>query len=229
MKIGDYLIPHALRQLAQDKEIQGMVLDLYLRRDKKDSLWIYLPYANKRQMEFAPKEELNEELREEGYDPYFKLKDTSLISELEYLNVLHRPEENNFFDDEDGSFIATVVIDKPDFIDYLYNWIKDSEYILNYGIFSLHKYTGEAYCEDNKYTFDTSKGLFRVMKAFLENTKHILTFNEIVDKFQGEHVVDYDPQRVYQAINDIKDKLKMTGKFSKLFLTSDGTYLLKSL
>ncbi|MCL4384179.1 hypothetical protein M1116_01905 [Patescibacteria group bacterium] len=217
-------ISYLLRKLILNEELGNVVRYIYEKRTEINTVSVYLPLANKRMNEIAE----NPNLHDEGFDSCFEKDDCLLIDELIRLQVLARPKEFNYCEDDDGSFIATVVVKNPSFIEHLYEWINDKKLIISYGIFCLHTFTGEAYCLDNRYDFDTNDGLYRIFKAFLEEPTHVLSYLQIINKFLDDEVKDCDELRVQQAIYNIKRKLNMDGELSKLFLAADKKYYLRT-
>ena len=218
-------ITYLLRKIILNNDLKYMVRYLYERRMEKEALSVYLPLANDRMNEIAE----NPELHDEGFDSCFEKDDSTLINELIRLKVLSRPKEYNFSEDDDGSFIATVKVENPDSVEHFYKWIRGQDYIINYGVFSLHTFTGEAYCMDNRYDFDTSMGLFRVYKAFLEEPTHILSYVQIHNLFHRENITNVSEAKfINQTISEIREKLKMTEALSKLLIPADKKYLLIS-
>lgn len=226
MKMNDFVISYSLRQLAQNKDIQNIVLKLNEKKSSKDIVSVYLPLANECICKIAE----NPNLRDQGFDSCYELSDSKLINELIKIKVLSTTNDYVFTEDDGGAYVADIMISNPSFIEHYYQWIKDECHILNYGIFSLHTFTGEAYCMDNRYKFDTSKGLFRVFKAFLEEPTHVLSYIQIHNIFYEENIIDVSKAKfINQTISEIREKLKMTNKFSKLLIPADKRYLLKSL
>lgn len=225
MKMNDFVISYSLRQLAQNKDIQNIVLKLNEKKSSKDIVSVYLPLAN----ECISKIAENPNLRDQGFDSCYELSDSKLINDLIKIKVLSTANDYVFTEDDDGSVVADIMISNPSFIGHYYQWIKDADHILNYGIFSLHTFTGEAYCDNCEYFFHTNKGLFRVFKAFLTEPTHILNYKQIYDSFQeGNKIkVDYYKEAVHQIIGEIREKLNMKGNKSKLFLPSDNKYYLR--
>lgn len=232
MKTSNVSLNYKIRELAKDKDNVSIITDLYKNRDSKSDTSIYLPIANRRF------DEICEDPSHEGYeklnDICFTLNDTSFLRTLEDLKVLKISMLTVDDDGEGGGmgYIAVVQIRNSDYIEHLHEWVMDSNLILNYGIFSLHIFTGEAYCLDNKYKFHTGKGLFRVLRAFLEEKTHILGFQTIYKTFHAdEKEINMDlmlPESIHQVIGDIKENLMMKGKLSKFFITSSSQYILKS-
>lgn len=220
MKKADLGINYSLRKLLQDRDIQAVVSDLYKSRKSTDVVTVFLPLANKR-------------LAEIGFDPNhknrenlvvcFTLNDSLLLNELFKLGVLSKEEGT----DDDEGLSAFVKINSPEFIERLYEWVKDTSLIVNYGIFSLHTFTGEAYCLDNKYIFHTNKGLFRVFQAFLKEPTHILAYGKIYNIFQDSDRLTCGSETIHQIIGEVREKLQMKGKLSKLFIPSSDKYILK--
>lgn len=227
MKKPDFSITFSLRKLIQDEDIQSLIADLYGKRKETVMTTVFLPLANKRIAEigFDPDHEGAENFEE----LCFSLDDTLLLTELEKLKVL----SIKIFtvDDDGGSFIAMVKIINQEYIQQIYEWITDKDLIINYGIFSLHTFTGEAYCLDNKYIFHTGKGLFRVFRSFLEEPTHILDYQTIYKMFyKGEKDVlisQMGSEQIHQIIGDIREKLLMKDELSRLFITSSNQYVLK--
>lgn len=224
MKRFDLAIPYSLRKLVEDKNIQNMIAELNEKKDEKGGISIYFPLANSCMNRIA----LNPNLYEEGFDSCFKLNDSLLVNELIRMKILSKSSDCYGWDD-DTSSVYGLVIEKPNYIKHLYEWAREINTILNYGIFSIHTFTGEAYCEDSEYTFHTSKGLFVVFKAFLAEPTHILSYKQIYDLFQKSNKVkvDYYKEAVHQIIGEIREKLNMKGSKSKLFLPSDNKYFLR--
>lgn len=227
MKNKDLAIGYALRQTLSDKDVQSLISDMYKARDQK-VVSVYLPLANKQY------EKICEDPYHEGSDKIeelcFQQADTKFLKTLESLKVL---TIKTLMDDDDGEgggmgFIANVVIKRPEYIAHLYEWIKDAGLILNYGIFSLHTFTGESYCLDSMYVFHTGKGLFRVFKRFLEEPTHILAYEVIYHTFQGSDKLTFGSEQVHQIIGEIREKLQMKHKLSALFRPSNDTYILRS-
>ncbi|MCX6793722.1 MAG: hypothetical protein NTY06_01310 [Candidatus Gottesmanbacteria bacterium] len=226
MNNNDLGISYSLRKSLQDKDIQSVISDLYENRAKKDAVSIYLPFANKRYDEIC--DDPYHEGSDKANDLYFALDDTKLLKLLERTKILKIKELSDDDDGEGGGMglVAMVTIIKPEYIEHLYEWIKDDSFILNYGIFSLHTFTGEAYCRDNQYIFHTNKGLFRVFQAFLTEPTHILPYQKIYNYFQGGEKPKCGAEKVHQIIGEVKEKLRMTGKLSKLFIPSEDKYFL---
>ena len=222
MKKINSSITYSLRELIRDEHIQSIVSDLYRNRTSK-GVSVFLPLANERFNKIASDPE------HEGVDNLdelcFHLDDTLLLDEFIKLNILSVSKDCT---DEDDDFTMCVRINDPEFIEHVYGWIKDKNLILNYGFFSLHTFTGEAYCLDNKYIFHTNKGLFRVFRAFLEEPTHILTYAKIYNTFQDSDRLTYRSEAIHQIIGEIKEKLYMKGSLSKLFIPSSDKYYLKS-
>jgi len=228
MKNGDMAISYTLRKLAFDKTIQGMVKGLYEEKDTVGPISLYLPYANDRMNKVNENMYLNGE--EVEYDSCFKLEDSQLINELTRLGVLSHKSDVKFYewDDENGSACG-LIIKNPAFIEHYHKWIRDLEHILNYGVFSLHTFTGEAYCLDNRGDFKTSSGIFRVFQELMRDPSHVLTYNQVADLCFEEHVQDFEVQVVHQAIYDIREKLKIKGDMSELIVSADKKYLLRTM
>lgn len=225
IKNDDFVISYTLRQLAKDKNIQHIVKELNERKSSKDIIPIYLPLANECINKIAD----DPNLHEQGFNSCYELSDSLLINELINIKVLSTPNDYVFTENDNGLFVADIIINNPDFIEHYYEWIKDADHILNYGIFSLHTFTGEAYCLDNKSVFPTDSGIFRVFKAFIQEPTHILSYNQINSVFINDDIQDPDSLVIQQAIYKIKKKLDMEGEFKKLFLPSGNKYLLRSL
>jgi uncharacterized protein YfkK (UPF0435 family) len=215
------IIPFSLRELIKDKDIQGMVSDLYKHRKGTDPVTIFLPLTNDRFNKIASDPD------HEGIENFNEIRltfDESLfLDELFKLRVLVYSEEC-----ANEDFSACVKIINPEFIEQIYEWIKDKDLIINYGIFSLHTFTGEAYCLDSKYIFHTNKGLFRVFQAFLKEPTHILAYKKIYNIFQDSDKLTSGSETIHQIIGEIREKLQMKGKLSKLFIPSSDSYILKS-
>jgi hypothetical protein len=228
LKNGEIVIPYTLRRLVMDKAIQGMVGELNEKKNAKGPISVYLPLANDQMNRICENQLLCEELG--GFDSCFNLDDSLLISELTNIGVLsHTANDNSYgWNDEDSSLWG-MEVNSPEFIEHLFNWVRDKDLILNYGIFSLHTFTGEAYCMDNRYDFDTSKGLFRVFRAFLEEPAHILSYIQIHNLFYEESITEASKAKfINQTIGEIREKLKMTTEFSKLLIPADKKYLLRA-
>lgn len=217
-------INYSLRELIRDKTIQSMVSCLYEIRQRNDVIAVSLPLANSRF--FLICEDPYHEDSDNIEKLCFHLKDSLFIDELIKLDVLSKGECTDEYDE----FSAYVKIVNSNFIEGLYEWIKDKDLIINYGIFSLHTFTGEGYCVDNKYSFHTNKGLFRVFKAFLQKPTHILNDREIFQTFYDStsDALKLRVEIVHQIIGEIREKLSMKGELSKLFLRTGNQYLLKS-
>lgn len=218
-------ITYSIRKLIQDKDIQWMVSGLYKNMRSEEAVFVSLPLANKRFNKIAddPDHEGAEKLNE----LCFNLEDSMLLNELLELKIISISREGMGDDDD---FAVYVKINNPEFIEELHEWVKDSALILNYGIFSLHTFTGEAYCLDNKCVFHTGKGLFRVFKAFLKGQTHILDYTTIYMMFhEGNNRRQLGPLpfEIHQIVGDIREKLGMKGKLSKLLISSSNQYLLK--
>lgn len=207
MKQKDFSINYSLRKLIQDKFIQSMVADLYKHRKETDPVTIFLPLTNDRFNKIASDPD------HEGIENFEELcltfDDSLFLNELFKLRVLSKKE----CADED--FSACVKIINPEFIEHIHAWIKDKNLIINYGIFSLHTFSGEAYCLDNKYVFHAGKRSFRVFRSFLEEPTHILDYQTIYKIFyKGEKnrpTYRMSPTQIHQIIGDIREKLHMKG------------------
>lgn len=230
MKIrNDIRIPRDVRQLLSGKEIRDVVADLYrnLKKNDNDLVSVYLPLANKRFLQIC------EDPYHQGSDRIdqlcFSLDDTKLLKALEKQKVIIIKGITEDEDDEGNGtgFIAGITISEPEYIRHLHNWAKDFNLIVNYGVFSLHSFTGEVYCMDNKYIFHTGRGLFRVFLEFLTEPTHILTYRRIYDLFQRVEGADFDNFAIHQIVGEIREKLHMTGKLSELLVTAGDRYLLK--
>jgi hypothetical protein len=223
MKTRNIKIPYSLREFVRDEAIQRMARKLYESKEIKGPVRVYLPLAEKRFNVIA--EDPNHEDRDKIDELCFNLKDSQFIDELFRLKVLSKPEKPYLED-----FETAVTIEDPEFLDYLHHWLEDQALILNYGVFSLHTFTGEGYCHDNNYFFHTGKGLYRVFRAFLENPAHILTYGRIYQTFQGNEkaISSYGSETINQIVGEIREKLAMKGKLSKLFLPSNDSYFLRS-
>lgn len=223
MKKSDFAISFKLRKLAQNEIIKKMVSELNEKRHCTETVSAFLYLANEHFNEICSNPNRYED-RDEAYGESFDLNDSKLIKELINIKVLSKSEIMMGDDDDFSAFFKIII---PEYIEHYYEWTKDSSLILNYGIFSLHKFTGEAYCQDNKYIFDTNDGLFRVFKEFLSEPTHILSYKKINDIFKNDNFNEPDPLVVQQAIYKIKRKLGMEGEIGKLFLSSDREYFLR--
>jgi len=229
MKKNENSIPYVIRKLIQNRDIQGMIADLYKNRISKNVFNIYLPLVNERFTDLCI-DQYHDHTND--FDNSISRNDMVLLNELEKLQIINN---DGITEDEDGDgqglgFVAMVTIINPQFIELLYKWIKDTELIINYGIFSLHTFSGEAYCQDNKGKFHTGKGLFRVFLTFLKEKNHILDYSRIYKIYhEDEKNVDMEkmvPEDIHQIIHDIKDNLSMKGSLSKLFMPSSNQYIL---
>lgn len=233
-------ITYSLRSLLEDIDLQGVAKELYQKRNSEKEVSIFLPLANDCADKIASGVATN--IGSSDLKDCWNLKDTMLLGELEKFKVL-AVKLITEGDDSAGrtiGFVAIVKINNQSFLEYLNGWVDDLSYITNYGIFSLHAFSGEAYCLDHKYIFHTNKGLFRVFLAFLKEPTHTLSFKRIFQEFtanldvcsandQETGKVSYSSESIHQIIGEIREKLLMKGKLSKLFLISGDTYLLKTL
>lgn len=237
-KIG---LSYTVRKLVQINEIQNLVKSLHENRQSKDPAKIYLPLVNECVTKIIEKASINRE----GFDldPCFNSDDVSFLRELEKHKVISL--KDIYEDEEDevvkidgrlelapyGYYTADVIVNDVKFIENLNRWVNDLPSIINYGIFSLNTITGEAYCLNNVGIFLPNSGMLSVLKAFLNEPSHCLSYERIYRLFHGdEKEIDIylmTPQSIHQIIWDIRDKLFMTGKLSKLFVSSSNQYALR--
>ncbi|KKT39029.1 MAG: hypothetical protein UW22_C0002G0005 [Candidatus Gottesmanbacteria bacterium GW2011_GWB1_44_11c] len=161
----------------------------------------------------------------------FDTPDYQLIEELTKNKVISSdigPDENESW------FALTKIINKP-LLKKCYQWVRDilSGDVLNYGVFSLNLNTGEAYCLDNSTRLTPSRGLFHLLKAFMKNPKHELTLQEIIyyrssDVYESPASVSLirNKHLVYENIKDVKERLRMKGKLTKLIVSTGKGYKL---
>lgn len=239
MKRKDIDISYAFRSLLQDINVSALVLEIYKEAKISKGKFIHYPKNIYKCYDMV----LNKvyELSLEDYDK--EINKCEKMSDNLYIELLIR--EKIIFGKygisiskyeksvDDGHKVLEVEeIDMDRFKEHV-EWIKDSSLIRNYEIFSLHTFTGKAYCLNNSCVFHTDKGLFRVFKAFIEEPTHILSFKQIFQIYHGGTsealTLKLTPQDIYQIIGEIREKLQMKGKLSKLFLPSGDKYLLKSL
>ncbi len=232
-------IPYIFRSLLQDANVSALVLEIYEEAKISKGKFIYYPKNIYKCYDIA----LNKayKLSLEDYDKeinkcektpdnlYIKLLIKEKIIIGKYEISMSKYEKSV---DDGHKVIEVEEIDMDRFREHV-EWIKDSSLIRNYEIFSLHTFTGKAYCLDSSCVFHTDKGLFRVFKAFIEEPTHILSFKQIFQIYHGGTsetlTLKLTPQDIYQIIGEIREKLQMRGKLSKLFLPSGDKYLLKSL
>ena len=225
---------YTIRKLVQIKEVQNIVRFLYENRHSKDEVEIFLPLVNNCVNATIKKAAVN--MDNFNLDPCYSLEDFTFLKELEVSKVISIKDlcdrdESGDYTRSGGDDLALVTIGKPKFIETLCGWVNDLPHILSYGPFSLDTTTGEAYCMDKQYNFRTNGGEFEVLKAFLEASNKSLSFVEIYKLShpdeQLEDEKDISQQAVHQMIGDIRDRLSMKGKLSKLFLPSSKRYFLK--
>jgi len=223
MKKSDLAIPYSVRSLLQVKQNHQIIFDLYKSIKYNEVAYFFLYIVNESWNKIA------EDPYHEGADDFWKkvndFDDSRLLIELCKLKIISRKNES-LVDDE---FSVCVEVEIPKYIEKFHYWLEDERLILNCGMFSLHTFTGESYCGNNKYNFHTSRGLFRVFKAFLTEPTHILTYNQIRSIFMDnpEEKAD-DRLKIHQTIGEIKEKLNMKGEFSELFVSSGKEYLLRT-
>ena len=213
-------------------------MGLYQIRKRKAPVFIYMPLTNKCISNFYAHSSDNsdeEVLRQQGMIPdyCFNQSDYRFLEELRKLRALRILLKESGFD-TDINWYARIQINNPLVIERVYQWMQDdrSKRILHYGIFSLNLYTGEAYCKDNQYIFDPHRGMFKIFKAFLENKKHELSYEEIYAINQNkakEETGEVDSAiklTAQQNIGDIKERLSMKGELAKLFVPTGMSYML---
>ncbi len=219
MKMGDIWIDYNLRYLIQNENIRAILLDLYEQRNRTGILNIFLPIANSRFNDFALNPKKDTDQTEDVLKSCLELEDTELLNELAKMRVVTLTQSTI---DED--FHVGVIIRDIGSLEQLYQWSKDKKYIINYGIFSLHTLTGVGYCLNNRYHFRPGSGLFSVFKGFISKPTHTLSYKEIARIFSGNKT--RGKHEINQIIGELKEKFKMKGKLSRLFIPSDSKYLL---
>lgn len=231
MKNENFILNHKIRHLILNKEVQEIVKDLFKMHNSMKEAIIYLPLLN--DCIYRTIKKASVEMGSFNIENCFNMEDVILLEELNKLKVL---ELKDVFEKEANEgmglgYVATILIKNKKYIEFLYQWICDLRLIINYGIFSLHTFTGEAYCLDSKYIFHTNKGLFRVFKAFIEEPTHIFTYKQIYQHYQDStaDTLRYNSETIHQIIGEIREKLQMKGKLSKLFLPAGDRYILKNI
>lgn len=227
-----------LRQLLENEAVREVVTVLHQKGEHGGKTFIYMPLVNKCISDFYshPADDVrNMMLQQEGRIPdyCFNQLDYQLLEELQRLGILKILYQESGFDDN-SSWIAHIKTISLSAMKKIYQWMQDNQNkrIFNYGIFSLNIYTGEAYCKDNQYIFRPHRGMFKIFKAFLENQRHELSYEEIYAISQNkakEETEDADSAikiTVQQNIGDIKERLGMKGKLAKLFVPTGMSYML---
>lgn len=218
-------IPFSLRNILNYKEAQNIIAYLYKKREAKDKIRIFLPIVTKKINDHFEKVNAQDYYRNEEIPDYcFDQNDLRAIPELGKLGALKIIIEPVM--DDDGTWWSVVLIRNSSIIEEIYAWTKDIAYILSYGIFSLNTLIGESYCGDYKTKFHTSRGFYRVFKAFLENPNHELSFKEILSNHQDKPEPNDDSRAVHEIIVDLRKKLRMKGKLSKLLIPTGKAYKL---
>ena len=219
--------------MVQIKEVQDVVRSLYESRQSRGKVEVYLRLVSNCANGIINKAAKNRS--NFNLDSCYDVADASFLRELEVFRVV---SISDYYDKDaegeytsDGIFdYALVTINDPIYIQSLNGWVNDLPNILNYGIFSLNTITGEAYCLDNGDTFLPYSGMFRVLKAFLNESSHCLSYENIYRVFRDEKDPDLSrmtPEAIHQIIGDIREKLSMKGKLSKLFVSSSNQYVLR--
>jgi hypothetical protein len=214
-------IPYSLRKLILDKEVHDVIIELNSKRNSTEPVTIYLPQSDKDFEDLMCHPNRRETV---DVNECFMNNDSYLIDELKRLGIITKKKDAYGWDDHTGSLYG-ILINEPVFIEHLNEWVKDSDKIISYQVFSLHTFTGEAYCLDNRYDFDTNDGLFRIFKAFLQESSHELSYQQIINFYLNDQVSDWDDLTVQQAIYRIKKRLGM----KDLLLAADKHYYLRSL
>lgn len=226
MKMRDVPLDYEVRQLLRDSQIKPILASLYNSRKHNGFFQVQLSIANEQFNKYA-------HLQSSGlsaYDPsevnwsiFLQHNDMKLINELKKLNIIQVGSMDY------AGFCLEVAINDSDYIEKMRYWFMDNKDILIYGLFTLDTLTGEAYFQNYRYVFQPNMGFYRVMRAFLEKPDHTLSHKEISCAYQGTENISLAKEGsvVNQIIGDLRERLKMRGKMSNLFVPSDRKYLLR--
>lgn len=227
-------IPVSLQMLLRDERVRRVVEQLYKERDKSGEIFVYLPLVSSATNHYFGSEADYQRGNNSLPDYLFDNDDTRLVEKFEELEILQ--DAGGITMDEKRGFVAMVTTQNPPAIKEIYEWMKKQDFsrFLFYGVFSLNTITGEGYCGDHKTKFHTGRTIYKVYKAFLENQNHALSFKTILslyyDRPESEIKIDlqdkYRWRKVHETAVDLRKKLGMKGKLSKLLITSGEEYIL---
>lgn len=226
-------IPYHIRVLLSERSATSTLRAILLEQEKSgDKIKVSLPLLE------SSIEKYIEDYKSSHSDTptkipnsVFDTPDYQLIEALTKNKVI----SSDIGPDEDMSWFALIKILNKPFLEKCYQWARDASKgnIISYGVFSLHRFTGEAYCSDTGTRLTPSRGLFHLFKAFLERAGHELTLQEIIyyrdqDRFKnpGNVKLELNKHLVYENIKDLKERLQMKGKLTKLFVSTGKGYKL---
>lgn len=222
----DVPLDFEIRQLLQDVQIKPLLSSLYKNRKNTSHSQVQLPIANERFNIYAALQSSGLSAHDPtdiNIDSFFEFNDMKLLKELNDLKVVGIIKVH--YED----FSVSLVVKDADYIEKMRYWFMNNEEIVLYGLFALDRFTGEAYCGNYRYVFQPNMGLYRVMRAFLEEPSHTLSHTQISCLYQGteNESLAKEGSAVNQIIGDLRERLSMKGKMSGLFVPSDRKYLLR--
>lgn len=211
-------IPYKLRFLLQDESVANFTLQIFEKSKKENKFNIYPKRVNYCLETACADKDLwaeNKKAYQANIDSCYKLP------ENEYIDLLIKEKIiiGKYCVDEDGSLILNIekiVINK---FSELVKWVKDREYLINYGLFSLNTLSGVAYFKDHKATFRPGTGYYSLFRELLVTKKLYLSFSEIVEIQQQRKLQSTEEDIKNDAIEYIKHlkrKLRMRSGAGKL-------------
>jgi len=243
-------ISYLIRSLLSKEVVHALVIKIHhLYKNKQDNKFEIYPSEVNNCLDNAYADQTLWEIDSNAYtlaiDNCYK-NDELEILELLKANMIIQLEYNS--GEDGGSCIAEIKIINKKLFENIYKWVIEKNFIINYGLFSLNKISGDSYFKENYHAFKPGSGYYSLFKSFLLRKNHILLFEEIVNIQQQEftrvngnitrlnYVCDErnNLQLKYKASENIqylKRKLKMRDGFGKLFKTFEkkGFILLPDL
>lgn len=229
MKKTNDVITYQIRNLVRDDAVCDLIRQLYENRKNIEEVITGSPLKGEfiDKLRYPFESDSDEDHNDYLDDKYFTLGDRLILRELEKLKAI---VVNGYFQEEGPTLSVSIINQRQ--IERIHGWANDSKsgFVVNYGIFGLNTITGEAYCLNNMGIFLPNSGMLRVLKAFLNEPSHCLNYKSIYKIFRNEENPNWDrmtPESIHQIIWDIREKLSMTGKLSRLFVSSSNQYVLR--